>query len=138
MRLLIVDGDGEVVQEYGDVTAQIDGVELQAVPGDPDSAPDVIMARIPGDPEQARRVAGYDDGYQGRSPAARLDRGHNPAERIAYMNSWIAGRNAAHPEDEGPAVALDAPYVLKLLLDGKRPTSACRPSTRGDHGRPAA
>ena len=42
MKLLMVDGDGAVMQEYGDVTAQIDGGELSG---------DTLMVRIPHETE---------------------------------------------------------------------------------------
>jgi len=38
MKLLMVDGDGAIMQEYGDVTAQADGMELECK---------TLMVRIP-------------------------------------------------------------------------------------------
>jgi hypothetical protein len=40
MKLLMVDCDGAIMQEYGDVTAQVDGMELGGA---------ALMVRIPGE-----------------------------------------------------------------------------------------
>jgi hypothetical protein len=43
MRLLMVDGDGAVMQEYGNVTAQLDGTEVEGR---------ALIVRIPGEEDQ--------------------------------------------------------------------------------------
>lgn len=52
VKLLMVDENGDIVQEYGDVTAQLDGMDIQSEAGS--GAENVLKVVIPGEMDDAR------------------------------------------------------------------------------------